>query len=125
MFQVCAPAFLYLCISLFDIIFNAYLGLHDYVLVKIIVIIAVSLFLNILCEKGFSEISWLIVLLSFLVIGIIVFNNLGCYKYNYVATNYVATNYVPTNYVPTNNIINDTSSYEHIPMERSDPAYQS
>ena len=138
MFQLCAPAFMYVCISLLDIIFNAYMGLYNNLLVKIIVVLSVTLFLNILCEKGFSEISWLIVVLSFLFIVIILLNNRGCNIY-YTPTNNmsVMVKVIPIDKVeptdkampidkvePTDNVP-ITHYYEHIPYGTSDPAYQS
>jgi phosphoglycerol transferase MdoB-like AlkP superfamily enzyme len=120
MFQLCAPAFIYLLISLLDLILNAYVGLYSNLLVKTIVILAVTLFLNILCEKGFSEISWLTVLLAFLCIVILVLNNLGCGIY-YIPSNHVTTT---TNMSTTTNMPT-THYYEHIPFGTSDPAYQS
>ena len=124
MFQLCAPAFIYVFISLLDVMFNAYRGLYNNLLVKIIVVLSVTLFLNILCEKGFSEISWLIVLLAFLVIVIILLNNLGCSIYN-IPTNHmsVMVKVEPTKVTPIDNL--STTYYEHIPFGRSDPAYQS
>ena len=132
MFQLCAPAFIYVFFSLLDIIFNAYRGLYNNLLIKTIVVLSVTLFLNVLCEKGFSEISWLIVMLAFLVIVIILLNNLGCSIYN-IPTNHMSvmvkvepTEVEPTVKVePTTNNMPITHYYEHIPFERSDPAYQS
>jgi hypothetical protein len=151
MFQLCAPAFIYLSISLLDIIFNAYVRLYNNLLIKTIVVLSVTLFLNILCEKGFSEISWLIVLLAFLCIVVILLNNSGCPAVYYTPTNrvYIAntapepiTNTAPapiTNTapapiantapapksVPVANAAPTAHNYEHIPYGTSDPAYQS
>ena len=131
MFQLCAPAFIYVLISILDIIFNAYTGLYNNLLIKTIVILSVALLLNILCEKGFSKISWLIVLLAFMFIVIIVLNNLGCNTY-YTLINYVVpmdNNVFATNNKPiTNPVLNYmpiTHYYEPIPFGTSDPAYQS
>ena len=99
MFQLCAPAFIYLLISLLDIFFNTYMGLFNNLLSKSIVVISVTLFLNILCEKGFSEISWLIILISFVLIVIVLLNNMGCNIY-YIPANDVIKN---TPIIPTNN----------------------
>ena len=117
MVKLCAPAFIYLFISLFDIIYNVYLGLYNNLLVKTIVIASVTIFLNILCEKGFSEISWLIVLLSFTFIGMIMLIDVGCKMY------YIQTVNIPAINMP--NIISFNSSYKQIPTGTSDPQYQS
>ena len=126
MFQLCAPAFIYVFISLLDIIFNAYMGLYNNLLFKTIVILSVTLFLNILCERGFSEISWLIVLVAFLFIVIILLNNRGCSIY-YIPTN--QANQIDTSKqidkLPTTNDMPIIHYYEHIPFGTSDPAYQS
>ena len=120
MFQLCAPAFIYVFISLVDIFFNAYTGLFDNLLSKSIIVLSVTLFLNILCEKGFSEISWLIVLIAFLLIVIILFNNTVCNIY----TNCLP--YAPiTTTTPLNDKIPTIHYYEDIPFGTSDPAYQS
>ena len=132
MFQLCAPAFIYVFISLIDIIFNAYRGLCNNLLIKTIVVLSVTMFLNILCEKGFSEISWLIVLLAFIFIVIILLNNLGCGLYN-MPTNHISVmvkvtpidKVKPTDKVTATNDMPVTHYYEHIPFGRSDPAYQS
>jgi flagellar biosynthesis protein FliP len=105
-----------------DIIFNAYMRLYNNLLSKTIVILSVTLVLNILCEKGFSEISWLIVMLSFLCIVVILLNNQGCSVY-----------YTPTNQVhiskalpaPAHVAAPTRHYYEHMPFGTSDPAYQS
>jgi hypothetical protein len=121
MFQLCAPAFIYVLISLLDIIFNAYIGLYNNLLGKTIVVVSVTLFLNILCEKGFSEISWLIVLISFLLIVIIMLNNPGCNIYTYDTP--------ISNTTTTTTYVNDETPtihyYQHIPYGKSDPEYQS
>ena len=112
MAKLCAPAFIYLFISLFDIIYNAYLGLYNNLLVKTIVITSVTIFLHILCERGFSEISWLIVLLSFIFIGMIMLIDVGCNMYH-----------IPTVNMPT--IVSFNTSNTRAPTGTSDPQYKS
>jgi hypothetical protein len=123
---------MYLFISLLDIIFNAFMGLYNHLLIKTIVVLSVTLFLNILCEKGFSEISWLIVLLAFIVIVIILLNYQGCSTYNTpnnrvsVMVKVIPTDNVkPVDKAPTTNDVPIKQYYEHIPYGTSDPAYQS
>ena len=138
MFQLCAPAFIYVFISLLDIIYNAYIGLLKNLFNKTIIVLLVTLFLNMLCEKGFSEISWLIVLLAFIVIVIILLNYQGCSTYN-TPTNQLSVmvkvipidnvkptdNVKPADNAPTTNAVPNKQYYEHIPYGTSDPAYQS
>jgi len=138
MFQLCAPASMYFFISLLDIIFNAYMGLYNHLFIKTIVVLSVTLFLNILCEKGFSDISWLIVLLAFIVIVIILLNYQGCSTYNTPTNNLSlmvkvipidkakpVDNVNPADNVQTANDVPIKHYYEHIPYGTSDPAYQS
>ena len=133
MVKLCAPAFIYLFISLVDVIYNAYLGLYNNLLVKIIVIISVALVLNILCERGFSEISWLIVLLSFSLIVMIMLTSVGCNIY-YIPTVNIPTMNMPTMNMPTMNMppmnmptmnMPTIISYKHAPTGTSDPQYKS
>ena len=147
MVKLCAPAFIYLFISLVDIIYNAYLGLYNNLLVKTIVIISVTLFLTILCERGFSEVSWLIVLLSFIFIGMVLLNDMGCNIYYMPsatmpsattpsatmpsATTSAATTSTATMPSATTSsatmpaFISFKNSYKHIPSDTSDPQYKS
>lgn len=131
MFQLCAPAFIYVFISLLDIIYNAYIGLLKNLFNKTIIVLLVTLFLNMLCEKGFSEISWLIVLIAFILIVIIMLNNSGCNPYYMPINNmsYAPITYTPIATTTTTTHVNDKDPtihyYPHIPFGTSDPAYQS
>ena len=133
MFQLCAPAFTYLFISLLEIMLNTYLGVYNNLLVKIIVIISVVLFLNILCEKGFSTISWLIEFVALLSIVVILLNTGGCYPYE---IQHAPTIHMPVDpiYMPSDvraDVVSVKHSYEHVPSYKrvptgtSDPEYRS
>lgn len=70
--QLCAPAIIYLFFSLTQIIIDTYIGLYNTALIKIIVMIIFTLLLNILCDRGLSVISWLIVFIPFILMTLIV-----------------------------------------------------
>jgi NADH:ubiquinone oxidoreductase subunit 4 (subunit M) len=67
MSSLCAPAMLYLIFSIIVIILmfvNKYK--NETIAVKSLFIILWTLFLNFLCEKGLSGLSWFLVLLPFI-----------------------------------------------------------
>jgi len=72
MINLCAPSIIYLLFSITQILIDTYKGLYNAVFVKIIVTIMVTLLLNILCEKGLSIISWIIVFIPFILMTVIV-----------------------------------------------------
>lgn len=72
MINLCAPAIIYLIFSITQILIDTFKGLYNTAFMKIIVTIMVTLLLNILCEKGFSVVSWLIVFIPFILMTIIV-----------------------------------------------------
>jgi len=72
MINLCAPAIIYLIFSITQILIDTFKGLYNTAFMKVIVTIMVTLLLNILCEKGFSVVSWLIVFIPFILMTIIV-----------------------------------------------------
>lgn len=67
MSSICAPAMLYLILSIITIALmfaNKYK--NETIAVKSLFIIIWTLFLNFLCEKGLSGLSWFLVLLPFI-----------------------------------------------------------
>jgi hypothetical protein len=58
MINLCAPAIIYLIFSITQILIDTFKGLYNTAFMKVIVTIMVTLLLNILCEKGFSVVSW-------------------------------------------------------------------
>ena len=67
MSKICTPAMVYLVLSIISIILIIYKGMSaSTVLVKGIFILAWTWFLNLLCVKGHTGISWFLVLLPFL-----------------------------------------------------------
>ena len=72
MFELCAPALIYLFFSITQIIIDLYLGLYNTAVIKMIVMIIVTLLLNILCQQNLGVISWMIVFIPFIFLTTIV-----------------------------------------------------
>lgn len=72
MLKLCTPAIIYLIFSITQILIDLYKGLYNTVFMKIIVASMVTLLLNILCEKGLSFVSWIIVFIPFILMTLIV-----------------------------------------------------
>jgi len=72
MFQLCTPSIIYLIFSITQILIDLYKGLFNTAFMKIIVASMVTLLLNILCEKGLSFVSWIIVFIPFVLMTLIV-----------------------------------------------------
>lgn len=64
---LCTPAFIYFIISIIYLIISSFTNFNImFIIIKIFIIMFWSWFLNFLCSKGYSIISWLIILLPFL-----------------------------------------------------------
>lgn len=72
MFELCAPALIYLFFSITQILIDLYLGLYNTAVIKIIVMITITLLLNILCQQNLGVISWIIVFIPFIFLTTIV-----------------------------------------------------
>jgi hypothetical protein len=72
MFELCAPALIYLFFSIIQILIDSYLGLYNTAVIKIIVIILMTLLLNVLCEQNLGVISWIIVFIQLIFLTSIV-----------------------------------------------------
>jgi len=64
--NLCAPAILYLGFSLTQITIDTFKGFYNTAFFKSIVMVIFTLLLNILCKRGLSVISWLIVFIPFI-----------------------------------------------------------
>tara|TARA_X000000950_G_C13524173_1_gene500904 strand:- start:104 stop:502 length:399 start_codon:yes stop_codon:yes gene_type:complete len=64
--KLCPPALLYLGFCLTQIIIDTFKGFYNVAFFKMIVMIIFTLLLNILCQRGLSIISWLIVFIPFI-----------------------------------------------------------
>ena len=67
----CGPSILYLGFSLIQIIIDIYKGLYNTTIIKFIVTVIFTLFLNILCKSGLTAVSWLIVFIPFISMTVI------------------------------------------------------
>jgi hypothetical protein len=72
MINLCPPAIIYLIFSITQILIDTYKGLYNTAFMKVIVTFMVTLLLNILCDRGLSSISWLIVFIPFILMTVIV-----------------------------------------------------
>ena len=72
MINLCGPAIIYLIFSITQIIIDIFKGLYNTAFMKSIVMVMVTLLLNILCEKGLSIVSWIIVFIPFIMMTVIV-----------------------------------------------------
>ena len=72
MINLCAPAIIYLIFSITQILIDTFKGLYNTAIMKVIVMILVTILLNILCEKGLSVVSWVIVFIPFIMMTVIV-----------------------------------------------------
>jgi hypothetical protein len=72
MIKLCPPAIIYLIFSVTQILIDTFKGLYNTAFMKVIVTVMVTLLLNILCEKGLSTISWVIVFIPFILMTVIV-----------------------------------------------------
>lgn len=72
--MICAPALLYLVISIFAII---YMILAHYdassILLKSLFILLWTWLLNLICVKGFEVLSWILVLLPYIIFILVIF----------------------------------------------------
>ena len=72
MIKLCPPAIIYLIFSITQMLIDAYNGLYNTVMMKLIVTTTVTLLLNILCEQGLGVVSWIIVFIPFMLMTVIV-----------------------------------------------------
>jgi len=67
--NLCTPAFIYFTISVIFLIMNSLSNFNVMsIIIKIVVIMLWSWFLNFLCSMGYSIIAWIILILPFLVL---------------------------------------------------------
>jgi hypothetical protein len=72
MFNLCAPALIYVAFSLTQIIIDTFKGLYNTALFKAIVMIIITILLNALCESGMGIVSWIIVFIPFIFMSVII-----------------------------------------------------
>ena len=64
--KLCTPAIIYIFFSITQIILDTVNGLFNTALMKIFVMIMITILLQILCQRGLSVISWIIVFIPFI-----------------------------------------------------------
>jgi hypothetical protein len=72
MFDLCAPALIYVAFSLTQIIIDTFKGLYNTAFFKVIVMIIITILLNALCQAGMGIVSWIIVFIPFIFMSVIV-----------------------------------------------------
>jgi hypothetical protein len=72
MYNLCAPAIIYLIFSITQILIDTFKGLYNTAFIKVIVTIMVTVLLNILCDRGLGVVSWIIVFIPFILMTVIV-----------------------------------------------------
>ena len=70
--NLCSPALVYLCFSLIQIIIDVYKKQFNTAFFKFWVMLVITTLLNILCERGLSVVSWLIVFVPIIFMTIII-----------------------------------------------------
>jgi glucan phosphoethanolaminetransferase (alkaline phosphatase superfamily) len=70
--NLCAPAIIYLIFSITQILIDLFKGLYNTASIKVLVMIMITFLLNILCSRGLSIVSWIIVFIPFILMTAIV-----------------------------------------------------
>jgi len=69
--KLCSPALIYLVFSLTQVVVDTIKGLYNVALLKFSMLVLFTLLLNILCERGLSLVSWIIVFVPFILMSVI------------------------------------------------------
>jgi hypothetical protein len=69
--NLCAPAILYLGFSLTQIIIDIFRKMYNLALMKSVVTIIFTMILNILCARGLTIVSWLVVFIPFITMTLV------------------------------------------------------
>lgn len=70
--KLCTPAMLYFVLSVIAIIMAIFTNFQPMsILVKILWVLFYTWFLNFLCDKGYTAISWFLVLLPFFMLAVV------------------------------------------------------
>jgi len=70
--NICPPALIFIIFSLVQMIFDVLQGAYNTAFFKGVVLIMVGILLNLLCQRGLSVVSWIIVFIPFIFISVIV-----------------------------------------------------
>lgn len=69
--NICNPALLYLLFSVTQIIIDTFNRMYNTALVKFVVSIIFTYILNLMCNRGLTLISWIIVFIPFILMSVI------------------------------------------------------
>ena len=72
MFDICAPALIYIVFSLTQIIIDIFQAMYNTAFMKLIVATMITILLDALCKRGLDVISWVIVFIPFIFMTVIV-----------------------------------------------------
>jgi hypothetical protein len=72
MFNLCAPALIYVAFSLTQIVIDTFTGLYNTAILKAIVMVIITILLNTLCYSGMGIVAWIIVFIPFIFMSVIV-----------------------------------------------------
>ena len=79
--NLCTPAKIYFSIAILSIIFGLFTNIHGFALfAKLIFAFIYTYFLNFLCNKGYKNVSWFLVVLPYVVMLFVIINVLRMMK---------------------------------------------
>ena len=70
--KLCMPALIYFIYSFSQVVLDFGIGYYNLAIMKLVVTILFTLMLNILCEKGLTFVSWIIIFIPFILMSMIV-----------------------------------------------------
>ena len=71
--KICTPALIYLFFALSQVIIDTFKKAYNVAFVKFIQMVVFTLLLNLLCMRGLTWVSWLIIAIPFLFMGFMTF----------------------------------------------------
>ncbi len=72
MVELCTPAIMYIVFSVIQIIIDIYNGFFNTAVLKVVIAIMMTFFLNVLCNAGMTWLSWIIVFIPFILMAVAV-----------------------------------------------------
>jgi hypothetical protein len=70
--NMCMPALIYFIYSFTQVILDSGQGLYNLAIMKLIIAVLFTSMLNLLCQRGLSIVSWIIIFIPFILMSIIV-----------------------------------------------------
>ncbi len=70
--KLCMPALIYFIYSFSQVILDSGIGRYNLAIMKLVVTVLFTLMLNILCERGLTFVSWVIIFIPFILMSMIV-----------------------------------------------------